>query len=239
MRHLWLSWVLAVGCQPSPDDSDPGTFVGNPGELDVSVRGVSEDIHLDSVSVPAVEWVTDDCDGAVVTVPISITFDGLDDVIDGVEVPGGDFCFGALLLASDEPVEVTGTTGNGTPFTYFLDMEQVEVDRWFRIDGESFLVTLELSGIDAAALDAVGGSLVFDGNSPESTALSETAAVGELHDQRDPNGYLGTDAGMALDAAASKESAGCAAVGSLPAASWLWGLAALLVLRRRDGTLPG
>ena len=47
-----LFFLVLVGCQDSQRDRD-GTFVGNPGKLDVGVSGVDPDIEVDRTPADA------------------------------------------------------------------------------------------------------------------------------------------------------------------------------------------
>lgn len=242
----WFLPFLLLACQ-NGDPVRDGTFVGNPGKMDVAVSEVPTEVVLTDalVLVDAVELV--DCEGGVEGTPIDAIFDALGGREDAVAVPGGEFCAATLFPAQDG-VTVVGETASGTAFTLVLDPGPLDLDDPLAIDETDLLWTLSLAGLDAAAIDALGPDPAIPSDDP--IALDTTEVIvrtTSLYEDLDADGLVSTgdalaasaDPNLDLDPTAYAADAGCGCASSGgPAGLWVLGLIALAA-RRRNGREPG
>ena len=247
MRWL-LPLVLAyttISCTLEKDP-DSGTFVGNPGKLDVTVVDLQDDLVLDEASVAVESVRLYACDGSSGLYDLDATLDALQS--DGIEIPGGDFC-GAELTLANPGVRLAGQTTAGTDFVVFIyDTTVLQVGDDFRVDGTDVLWAFSVESLSAAAIDALGPSsvLINPGDPLSAEVAADAAQKVELYEDVDNNGLLDADDfllgaydpyGVGLDAAAQAD-AGCGCqTGPTPMAPALL-LVALVTISRRKRT-PG
>ena len=237
----WVLPLFLLGCTLEKDP-DSGTFVGNPGKMDVTVVDVHEDLQLAAADVQVDSIRLFACDGSSGRYDLDVLLDALSP--DGVEIVGGDFCGAELTLTSSYGVRVQGVTTAGTLFTVFAtDPEPLQVADGFRVDGTDVLWTVSLQNLTAADIDALGPTEVIVGpGDPLSTAVFAGAAeLAALYEDVDANGLL-DDSDFLLGAydpygitadAAAKADAGCGChSGSGPVGPALF-LVALVTLSRR------
>ncbi len=236
---------LLVGCGGGPHQ---GTAVGNPGNLDVSIGEIPEEVELDMADIHAADLVLIGCDGEAALVPVQTTLDALGPSIVDVSVPPGLWC-GALLTLDPEvdgQILLGGSTTGGTDFTVALELGSIPLQDTFFVDGTELLLVLPLKDIlDVSEIESRGPLVDIGADDP--SALDWAGQLGEranLYEDQDGNGILtepdtfvgGAVPDTGADAAAyadSAQSGGCSCqAGSSP--GWLWLFAIPLLFRRRE-----
>jgi len=251
--RITLICALLTACGGEPLQ---GTAVGNPGNLDVSVGDVPDEITLDLAEVHAADLVLLGCAGEAAVVPIQSVLDGLGPSAVDIEMPGGSWC-GALLTldpAADGQVVLGGSTTGGTDFAIAMDPGSLPVHEDFLVDGNELLLVVSLGDVlDVAEIESRGATADIPADDAAAVGWSDLLSDRTgLYEDRDGNGVLtdaddfvagaigpGSDTGpfgdaaMAADAEASAGGCSCQTGSGW---SWLW-LLLPLVLRRRES--PG
>lgn len=232
----WLP-LLLLGCSVEKDP-DSGTFVGNPGKMDVGVVDLQDDVILDSATVRAESLILYACDGSQGLYELGVTFDALGSG-DAVDIAGGEFCGASLVLDVAAAVTLTGSTTAGTTFEVVTDPGALEIADTFRIDGTDVVFTVSLVGLVASELDALGPSVqLAPGDALADSVAAETTEGAELYEDVDANGQITADdfrlGGFDPDGPmlhASSADAGCSCQSTPTTPIWLW-LLPLAALRR-------
>jgi hypothetical protein len=250
-----IAMTLALlGCGGDPYQ---GTAVGNPGNLDVSIGDIPDEISLDVAEIHAADLVLLGCDAGAAVVPIQTLLDALGPSSVDISVPGGTWC-GALLTLDPEvsgQVVLGGTTAGGTDFTLAMDLGSIPLRDPFYVDGTQLLLVLSLGDIiDIADIEARGA--VVDIGADDPSAIDWAGKLGgraDLYEDQDGNGTIsdpdtfvagrhfdmgdtGFGGSFAEDGALASPKAGSSAGGSCQTAgwSWLWLFALPVIFSRRE-----
>ena len=193
MRPLAL--LLLTACL----EGSSGTAVGNPGKLELTAASVPGDLALDRVELTLDSARITDCDG--IELELTLPDEPLGSQGEGLTIPGGTFCT-MTLSAQVSGLLLEGETDGGTFFQLAYTPDPFAWDRPFRVDGDAFLLSFDITflvesgaAIDAADLDGDGqviGGMLEDGTDAD---LIPTAPpfTGELWSDTDSDGSLGPD----------------------------------------------
>ena len=242
---------LGVLCGCVAGDPHQGTAVGNPGNLDVSVGDVPDEISLDRAEIHAADLVLLECSGGVAVVRVQTVLDALAPSPVEIPVPSGTWC-GVLLTLDPEvlgQVVLAGTTDGGTTFTLDLNPGSIPLHDGFSVDGTQLLLVVSLGdSVDVDAIEARGAVAAISADDPDAIAWAD--ALGEetvLFEDRDSDGVLSDPdtvlAGKALqdtggsfdqplEAQSVGEGQGCGCQLNRATSGW-WVLLALVAFRRR------
>lgn len=121
-----------------------GTAVGNPGNMDVTLRAVPEEVEVRRAQLGVARVVLEGCDGATFeSVEVGRDLDALSGEDDPIELPGGEWCRTTLVLAEVEEgatFVVEGDGDNGAFTIYVVDQPTIVLRDRFVVDGNNFLL---------------------------------------------------------------------------------------------------
>lgn len=141
--------LLALSA-PACLSADPGTIVGNPGQMRVAVAP-ADGMTLDSARMAVEELRFIACDGAEVAVPIEGNLDLIDPVL--LQAPGGTWC--GLRLEPAGPLLLDGEAPAGGRLSADLALPLVDIAaNQLQVDG-GFIV-VELGGPGWLSAHGVG-----------------------------------------------------------------------------------
>ena len=251
IRVPWV--VLLVAC--AEGDPSQGTAVGNPGNLDVSVADVPDEVDLDVATVYAADLLLFDCDVGVALVPVQAPLDGLAASTVEVPLPRGRWCSGLLTLdpRTSGQVVIGGTTDGGTRFSVALNPGALRLPDDVVVDGTEWLLVMSLAdSLDVLALEARGSNVEVTADDPDAIAWALALdGAATLFEDGDRDGVLSdadsivggpSDTGFMsldrMDTGLSEADAGCGCQMARGIATWWVFLLPWWVRRRCGDTHP-
>ena len=192
-RWVGLALCLTACVEGTPDQ---GTFVGNPGNLDVAVVEVPEDIVLDLAEVSVTDLWLVGCDGPATDVRVDQVFDALGGDDAPVPFPGGRHCLAGLAVDPVLGVRLVGQTAAATDFTMVFDPGVLVIDDPIWIDGHEVLWVVPLAGLDAAGIDALGPGADIAPDDPLAAEVTSRTGSGGLYSDTNGDGLWSSAEGL-------------------------------------------